>query len=190
MLGTLSWNILFQNTNMGDKVIQSYYSGLMEIWSEQDQSIGGNLSSTGFKQVMLERKKTWVVQFVMKLRPDYEPIRANILNRETLPDIDVVFGELIREETRINTLASMDSSYTIDAAMYTSKGTHKSYTQSSFQKSGPQCFECKEYGHIASHCKKRNICNYCKKLGHIIQECNRCPNTRQSEDKAYQVSEA
>jgi len=31
----------------GDKDIQSYYSGLMAIWSEQDQSFGGNLSSTG-----------------------------------------------------------------------------------------------------------------------------------------------
>ncbi|KAH0738290.1 hypothetical protein KY290_036995 [Solanum tuberosum] len=33
----------------GDKDIQSYYSGLMAIWSEQDQSFGGNLSSTGIK---------------------------------------------------------------------------------------------------------------------------------------------
>ncbi|KAG5570839.1 hypothetical protein H5410_060605 [Solanum commersonii] len=126
----------------GDKDIQSYYSGLMAIWSEQDQSFGGNLSSTGFKDVMLERKKNRVVQFLMKLSPDFEPIRANILNRKTLPDINVVFGELIREETRINNLASMDLSYTIGVAMYTSK------------------------------------------------ECNRCPNTHQTKNKAYQASEA
>ncbi|KAG5570990.1 hypothetical protein H5410_060756 [Solanum commersonii] len=126
----------------------------------------------------------------MKLRPDFEPIRANILNKETLLDIDVVFGELICEETCINTLASMDSSYTIDAAMYTSKGTYKSYNQRSFQKSRPECFECKEYGHIVSHCKKRNICNYCKKPDHIILECNRRLNTRQTKNKAYQTSEA
>ncbi|KAG5610837.1 hypothetical protein H5410_022118 [Solanum commersonii] len=96
----------------------------------------------------------------------------------------------LKKETCINTLASVNSSYTIDAAMYTSKGAHKSYTQSSFQKFGPQCFECKEYSHIASHCKKRNICNYCKKPGHIILECNQCPNTRQTKHKAYQASEA
>ncbi|KAG5568180.1 hypothetical protein H5410_064800 [Solanum commersonii] len=104
---------------------KSYYSGLMAIWSEQDQSFGGNLSYTGFKEGMLERKKTRVFQFLMKLRPDFNPIKANILNRETLPNIDVVFGELIREETYINTLASMDSSYTINATMYTTKGTYK-----------------------------------------------------------------
>ncbi|KAG5605310.1 hypothetical protein H5410_026802 [Solanum commersonii] len=57
---------------------------------------------------MLERKKTRVFQFLMKLRSNFESIKANILNRETLPDIDVIFGELIREEMCINTLASMD----------------------------------------------------------------------------------
>ncbi|KAK4716137.1 hypothetical protein R3W88_014475 [Solanum pinnatisectum] len=57
---------------------------------------------------MLERKKTLVFQFLMKLRHNFEPIKANILNRETLPDINVIFGELICEEMCINTLASMD----------------------------------------------------------------------------------
>lgn len=25
-----------------------------------------------------------------------------------------------------------------------------------------QCHVCKEYGHVVSHCKKRNFCVYCK----------------------------
>ncbi|KAH0636606.1 hypothetical protein KY289_036521 [Solanum tuberosum] len=87
---------MWKHLKKGDKDIQSYYSGLMAIWSKQDQRFGGNLSSAGFKEVMFERKKTRVVEFLMKLRPDFEAIRANIPNRETLPDIDVVFGELIR----------------------------------------------------------------------------------------------
>ncbi|XP_060182798.1 uncharacterized protein LOC132612710 [Lycium barbarum] len=112
---------MWKHLKKGDKDIQSYYSGLMAMWSEQDQSFGGNLSSTGLKEVMLEKKKTRVLQYLMKLRPDFEPIRANILNRETLLDIDVGFGELIREETRINTQAAMDLSNTVDTAMYASK---------------------------------------------------------------------
>lgn len=67
--------------------------GLMAIWTEWDQSFGGKISSTGFKEVMLERKKTQVVQFLMKLRPEFEPIRDNILNKETLPNINVAFGK-------------------------------------------------------------------------------------------------
>ncbi|XP_060182796.1 uncharacterized protein LOC132612709 [Lycium barbarum] len=119
-LASKMWKHFKKNTSRKTKTFRDY-SGLMAIWSEQDQSFGGNLSSTGLKEVMLEKKKTRVVQFLMKLRPDFEPIRANILNRETLPDIDVVFGELVREETQMNTQAAMDSSYTVDTAMYASK---------------------------------------------------------------------
>ncbi|KAK4721418.1 hypothetical protein R3W88_011651 [Solanum pinnatisectum] len=102
---------------------------------------------------MLERKKTQVVQFLMKLRPNFEPIRASTFNRATLPNIDVVFGDLIRKETHISTLTFMDLSYTIDVAMYTLIGIHKSYKQSTFKKSRPKYFECKEHGHSTSHCK-------------------------------------
>ncbi|KAG5568567.1 hypothetical protein H5410_064416 [Solanum commersonii] len=130
---------------------------------------------------MLERKNTRVVQFLMKLRPEFDPIRANILNRETLPNIDVVFGELISEETHI-----FWHSWILPAQL-----TRLCINQSSlFQKSGPQCFECKEYDHIELHYKKRIIWNYCKKPGHIILECNQRPNTRQIKQKAYQASVA
>lgn len=30
-----------------------------------------------------------------------------------------------------------------------------------------QYHECKEYGHVVSHCKKRNVCVYGKQSGHI-----------------------
>ena len=56
----------------------------------------------------------------MILRHDFEPIRATYLKIETLSDSDVVFVELICEEIHINTLKSMNSSNTIDAAMFKS----------------------------------------------------------------------
>lgn len=68
---------------------------------------------------MFERKKTGVVKYLVKLRPDFEPIWANIFNTETLPYIDVVFEKLIYEERHINTLASMIFFYTIDMFVYT-----------------------------------------------------------------------
>ncbi|KAH7545814.1 hypothetical protein FEM48_Zijuj01G0133800 [Ziziphus jujuba var. spinosa] len=43
-----------------------------------------------------------------------------------------------------------------------------------------QCYSCKEYGHIANHCKKK-FCNYCKKSGHLIVECRRRPQNRTSQ---------
>lgn len=40
-----------------------------------------------------------------------------------------------------------------------------------------QCYNCKEYGHIAKNCGK-NFCNYCKQQGHIIKECPTRPQNR------------
>ncbi|XP_010244987.1 PREDICTED: uncharacterized protein LOC104588664 isoform X2 [Nelumbo nucifera] len=34
-----------------------------------------------------------------------------------------------------------------------------------------QYYECKEFGHVVSHCKKKNTCTYYKQQGHIITEC-------------------
>lgn len=45
------------------------------------------------------------MQFLMKLRLDYEVFRANILNRGKTPDMDSILGELLREETHIFTPA-------------------------------------------------------------------------------------
>lgn len=123
----------------------------------------------------------------MKLTPDIEPIRANIFNKKTLPDVNAVFRELIHEETTINTLESMDFPTRRD---YVYIKTHKLYAQSSFTKSEPQLFECKAYGYIASHYKRRNICNYYKKPNHIILVWNQRPNMHQSKHKAYQAYKA
>ncbi|KAL6330239.1 hypothetical protein AAG906_040161 [Vitis piasezkii] len=44
-------------------------------------------------------------------------------------------------------------------------------------RSSPQCYSCKEIGHIAKHCSKK-FCNYCKKEGHIIKDCRVRPQNR------------
>ncbi|KAJ0053502.1 hypothetical protein Pint_00159 [Pistacia integerrima] len=44
-------------------------------------------------------------------------------------------------------------------------------------RSPPQCYSCKEIGHIAKYCSKK-FCNYCKKEGHIIKDCRVRPQNR------------
>jgi hypothetical protein len=44
-------------------------------------------------------------------------------------------------------------------------------------KSPPQCYNCKEFGHISKHYRKK-FCNYCKKVGHIIRDCPVQPQNR------------
>lgn len=43
------------------------------------------------------------MQFFMKSHPDYEVVRANILNRENYPNMDSILSELLRRETRMIT---------------------------------------------------------------------------------------
>jgi len=40
-------------------------------------------------------------QFLMKLRPKYEPVRASLVNHDPVPSLDACFGELLREEQRL-----------------------------------------------------------------------------------------
>jgi hypothetical protein len=42
-------------------------------------------------------------QFLMKLRSDFESIRASLVNRDPVPTLETCFGELLREEQCLNT---------------------------------------------------------------------------------------
>ncbi|KAH0653070.1 hypothetical protein KY289_030748 [Solanum tuberosum] len=60
----------------GDKNVRSFYTGLQLLWSEHDQISRQNMSTAGLKEVLGERKRTRIVQFLMKLRPEFESIRG------------------------------------------------------------------------------------------------------------------
>ncbi|RVX03762.1 Germanicol synthase [Vitis vinifera] len=83
-------------------------------------------------------------QFLMKLQPDFEIARFNLMNGHPIPSLDACLSELLHEDQCIVTQATME---------------HRS-----------NCFSCKDFGHIARDCPKKS-CNYCKKQGHIISVC-------------------
>ena len=101
-------------------------------------------------------------QFLMKLQPEYEPVRASLVNRDPVPSLDACFGELLREEQRLHTQTIMEQTRVVPVAYRKGKGHDISKTQ---------CYNCKKYGHIAPHCPNK-FCNYCKQPGHIIKECS------------------
>ncbi|KAK3005401.1 hypothetical protein RJ639_016934 [Escallonia herrerae] len=88
----------------GEKSIQYYYAGFMNLWIEYEFVTMRKITSAcclrALKDINDERK---VMQFLMKLRPNYEIVWANIVNHGTLPSMYVVLGKLLREETRIPT---------------------------------------------------------------------------------------
>ena len=44
----------------------------------------------------------------MKLRPDFEITRSTLMNRHLVPSLDAYLSELLREEQRIITQATME----------------------------------------------------------------------------------
>lgn len=109
----------------------------------------------------------------MKLRPEFESIRASLVNRDPVPTLEACFGELLREEQRLNTQNLMEqsriASNTVSVA-YAAHGKGKGRDMST-----TQCYSCKKYGHIAPNCPQK-FCNYCKQPGHIIKECTIRPS--------------
>ena len=107
---------------------------------------------------------------MMKLRSEYEPVHAYLVNRDPIPFLDFCFGELLREE-RLHTQNIMEQTrvtHVAYAAYSRGRGSKMKKTQ---------CYNYKRYEHIAPHCPNK-VCNYCKQLGHIVKECLIRPPSR------------
>ncbi|KAF5450004.1 hypothetical protein F2P56_030389 [Juglans regia] len=110
----------------------------------------------------------------MKLRLEFESVRAGLLNRNPVPSLDICLGELLREEQRLSTQMGMTSEKVF------SKAVNLTYAAQGRGRNKLQCFSCKEFGHIARNYSKK-VCNYCKKEGHLVKDCRVRPQNRQSQ---------
>ncbi|KAG7983887.1 hypothetical protein I3843_04G129100 [Carya illinoinensis] len=156
--------------------IQDYYSAFLTLWNEYSDLVTVDVPVASLSTIQSLYKTRRRDQFLMKFRPEYESVHSSLLNRSPVPSLDVCFGELLREEQRLSTQASLEQSHGSSgfppmayAAQRRGPPVHSSFLQ---------CFCCKEYGHIAANCPKK-YCSYCKKKGHIIKECRICPQNHQ-----------
>jgi hypothetical protein len=102
----------------------------------------------------------------MKLRPEFEGTRSNLMSREFVPSLDTCLSDLLREEQRLLTQTTMEQRRSTSIpVVYAAQGKPRGRDMSTIQ-----CFCCKGFGHYAANCP-RKFCNYCKKDGHIIKEC-------------------
>ena len=61
-------------------------------------------------------------QFLMKLRPDFEIARSNLMNRHPVPSLDAYLSELLCEEQRIVTQATMEHQANVSAPIFVAYG--------------------------------------------------------------------
>jgi len=82
-------------------------------------------------------------------------------------------GELLHEEQRLASqlgLAPNAGGFEIVNMAYAAQGRGRS-------RAPPQCYRCREIGHIAKHCSNK-FCNYWKKNVHLIKDCRSGPPIR------------
>ena len=156
------------NFTQGSLFIEEYFSGFQTLWANYFDIVYANVPTAALSAIREVHATIKRDQFLMKLRPDFEIARSNMINRHPIPSLDACLSELLREEQRIVTQAAMEPRATISApafVAYAAQGRHTGRDMHVVQ-----CFSCKSFGHIARDCPKK-FCNYCKKQGHIISAC-------------------
>ncbi|CAL1408190.1 unnamed protein product [Linum trigynum] len=167
----------------GDKSVTEYFNLAQELWTEQDLIQAALRPHALTEETIEERQRTRILEFLMRLRPDFEGVRSALLNKEELK-FDGVLPTLVREETRMRTQALIDQrpgegETFVAAASATRDGGSGhlalAVDRPQFQRRIPttelECHHCREKGHLQKHCKRRNFCVYCKRMGHIVLEC-------------------
>ena len=114
----------------------------------------------------------------MKLRPEYETVRSNLMSRASLPTIDDCLWELLREEQRLVTKIAIEQQSSTDAPLAYAAKTRPPPRDIS----KVQCYSCKKHGHYANQCKLK-VRKYCKAVGHAIEECRE--KARNSASRPY-----
>jgi len=99
------------------------------------------------KKFFKYRDNIRVLQFLMALTPDYEPVCASMLHQGSLPTLESIMFELLSEETRLEILKAPPTSIPINTNTVLA-------TSSSSIKSKKSCNYCRRPRHVISECKK------------------------------------
>ncbi|CAL1392791.1 unnamed protein product [Linum trigynum] len=97
----------------GDRTITEYYNNATELWTEQDILTAALHPQPVSADAVKERQQTRLLNFLMRLRPEFEAARSTFLNRDDLR-FEGLLSHLVREEIRIRTQANIDVSLVLE----------------------------------------------------------------------------
>lgn len=145
--GALRFSLLqsLHNLQQQDMFIEEYYGAFTRITSQLVSMTPKR--NSGCESCVAKEKheqQTFMFQFVMGLRQEFEYSRTQLLGCPTLPTLDDALARLIAEETRLRSLVTPTASM-----------THTSVLASQHRGSSS--------GDV--------VCSYCKKSGHTYDRC-------------------
>ena len=103
------------NFTQGSLSIEEYFSGFQTIWTDYSDIVYANVPAAALSAVQAVHATSKRYQFLMKLRPDFEIARSNMMNHHPVPSLDAWLSELLREEQRIVTQATMEHRANVSA---------------------------------------------------------------------------
>lgn len=137
--------------SQGNLSIQDYYFGFLNLWAEYQELVYTTASQEGLSTLQQVHEVSKRDQFLMKLRRDFEPIRANLMSRIPSPSLDICLAELLREEQRCITQSVLEvKNNQVSNPMEVAFASQAHARDMSKM----QCYSCKEFGHIGKQCKK------------------------------------
>ena len=115
------------NFTQGSLSIEEYFSGFQTLWADYCDIVYPNVPTTTLSVVREVHATSKRDQFLMKLRLEFEIARSNLMNRHPVPSLDACLSELLHEEQRIVTQATIEHRATISAPVslaYAAQGRH------------------------------------------------------------------
>ena len=151
--------------HQGDRSVRKFATYLRSIWRQQDSlSITSCDVCRGCQCSSRGREGLRTFEFLMRLRPVFEPARSQIMNRDPIPSFDTVVSMMIVEETRMRSPAVLLPSPS--AAVL---AAHQSTTAPcSVPASRPSPASLSTAVDASSA-----FCRYCKKRSHLWDQCSR-----------------
>ena len=86
------------NFTQGSLSIEEYFSSFQTLWATYCDIVYANAPTAALSTVREVHSTSKRDQFLMKLRPDFEIARSNMMNRHPVPSLDACLSELLREE--------------------------------------------------------------------------------------------
>ncbi|RVX06706.1 hypothetical protein CK203_029495 [Vitis vinifera] len=83
------------NFTQGSLSIEEYFSCFQTLWTDYSNIVYANVPVATLSTVQAVHATSKRDQFLMKLRPDFEIARSNLMNRHPVPSLDAYLSELL-----------------------------------------------------------------------------------------------
>uniref|UniRef100_A0A2N9G7D2 Integrase catalytic domain-containing protein n=1 Tax=Fagus sylvatica TaxID=28930 RepID=A0A2N9G7D2_FAGSY len=98
------WGLLVNMKQTPRQPINEFLSGMQSIWDQMEQSTHIVKDPADAAILATKRDQFHLIQFLMALTSEFEPVRATLLQQVPLPTLEFAMSQLLSHETRLRTL--------------------------------------------------------------------------------------